>query len=217
MINFIDKKGDGVTFFHVPKTGGMTVLEGIFGHQPAVGNWRKYNSYAYNDKCGKFSDHFTYMEAKRRGFQIHNRSVAFVRNPWRRCVSAYLYGLREDLFLWRIPANMSFKQWVNQRWMADEYYEWRPCGWHQQYEYLVNDSQEIMVTDVHRLEDVDVFDVFEDLLGCKVPRVKRNVTSEAALRDKGYKDYRDFYDTALIDKVAEIYHKDIELFDYTFE
>ena len=217
MINFIDKKGDGVTFFHVPKTGGMTVLKGVFGHQQFTGNWMKYNSYFYNDRNGKFSDHFTYAEARRRGFKIHNRSLAFVRNPWRRCVSAYLYGLSTESFLCGIPANMSFKQWVNQRWMAEEQYEWRPCGWHQQYEYLVNDSQEIMVTDVHRLEDVDVFDVFDDLLGCKVPRIKHNVTSEAALRDKGYKDYRDFYDTALIDKVAEIYHKDIELFDYTFE
>ncbi len=217
MINFIGKNGEGVTFFHVPKTGGTTVLEGIFAYHQFTGNWMKYNSYSYNDGNGKFSDHFTYMEAKRRGFKIHNRSLAFVRNPWRRCVSAYLYGLSTESFLWRIPANMSFKQWVNQRWIADEYYEWRPGGWHQQYEYLVNDSQEIMVTDVHRLEDVDIFDVFEDLLGCKVPRVEHNVTPATDRKEKDYKDYRDFYDTALIDKVAEIYHKDIELFGYTFE
>ena len=217
MINFIDKNGEGVTFFHIPKTGGTTVLGGIFGLWVSEENWGKYNSYFYNDRNGKFSDHFTYAEARRRGFKIHNHSLAFVRNPWRRCVSAYLHGLSCGLFLWGIPANVSFKQWVNQSWIAEEYYEWRPSGWHQQYEYLVNDSQEIMVTDVHRLEDVDIFDVFEDLLGCKVSRKKYNVTPKAAHKNKGYKDYRDFYDTALIDKVAEIYHKDIELFGYTFE
>lgn len=223
MINFTTRQGEDITFFHIPKTGGTSVRQGVFGFKDYKEGWGKYNSYAYNDEKGSFADHFPYAVAKRRGYKINNRCIAFVRNPWHRCISTYMHLLSEPFFVWSIPKDMSFEQWIKERWIADECDEWRPGGWHQQYEYLTDDTGDIAVSDIHRIEDIDIYAIFEDFLGCEINRKRYNSSdyrsSSILLKGDNGKsqDYRSFYDASLVEEVANIYKKDIQLFNYTFE
>ena len=215
MINFQDKDGRWVSCFHIPKNGGATILYGIFGRglaNPDEGtffdNNRKlhFGAYHYNDGHGEFADHFTYREAKRRGFVIHPHSIAIVRNPWKRTVSRYLYLRDKEK---RIPAELSFTDWLINRPLADDGSEWRAGGWHQQYEYLIDDEGKMRISQVLRLEDINICDFFSELLGRNIPPIEINVT-------KKY-DYKSFYTPELVDIVAQVYAKDIELFGYSYE
>lgn len=131
--------------------------------------------------------------------------MAFVRNPWQRCVSAYLYTVKKQ-YLGAGP--LSFGEWLAS---LDPNREdcWLPQNPNPQYKYLIDEQGEIAVSQVYKLEEVDLTELFSNLLGKKLQREKINVTPSY--------DYREFYTDQLIEEVAKIYAKDIELFHYKYE
>lgn len=215
MINFQDQDGRWISYFHIPRCGGSSILYGIFGQglaDPSKGTFFesnrrvKFGAYHYNDGHGEFADHFPYSEAVRRGFKVHQYSMAIVRNPWQSCVSRFLYVRDVER---RIPTDLSFKDWLLNRKPADDNSQWRAGGWHQQYEYLIDEKGKIVVSKIYKLEEIDIFNLFENLLGRNLMHRKLNVLDEY--------DYKSFYETKLKDEVAKIYDKDIELFGYSFD
>lgn len=213
MINFLDKNNRWITYFHIPKTGGSSIVYGFFSNgiiNPDKelffdGNRRlKFNAWHYNDS-NKYADHFTYLAAKQLGYTIHEHSIAFVRNPWKRCVSHYLFIMKKQYLGGdRIP----FSEWLAFSDSPDGEF-WQPYYSRPQYKYLINEQGEIAVSQVYKLEDTDLAELFSGLLGKKLPRKKFNVLPSY--------DYRSFYTDELIEKVANIYAKDIELFNYKYE
>lgn len=214
MINFPDRNGRWVTFFHIPKTGGSTVLYGIFSNGVKNLDDSKYfdsnrrlrfNAWHYNDNGHKYADHFPYLVAKELNHTVHDHSMAFIRNPWQRCVSAYIYSMSRKYFY---PEPLTFIEWLDlidhNKWNC-----WRPQNPNPQYKYLIDEQGQIAVSRVYKLEEVDIFSIFSDLLGKKLSRTRINVLPSY--------DYRSFYTDKLIEKVAKIYAKDIELFNYKYE
>ncbi|MBE8182285.1 MAG: sulfotransferase family protein [Candidatus Portiera sp.] len=223
MINFPDINGRWITFFHIPKTGGSTVLYGIFSNgiiHSDTGNFfpasrrLRFNAWHYNhgnshhgnpnDGAYKYADHFPYIAAKKLDYSIHDHSIAFVRNPWQRCVSAYLYT--KNLRLTNKTA--SFGEWIDS---IDHEREdcWLPQNPNPQYKYLIDEQGKIAVSRIYKLEEINLVELFSDLLGKKLPQVRINVTPPY--------DFRSFYNDGLIEKVARIYAKDIDLFSYKYK
>ena len=217
MINFPDKNDRWITCFHIPKNAGSTIAKGIFGRYLPQPNGYfthsrrlRYFSYFYTDGGGKFDDHFPYTVAQSEGW-LREHSLAFVRNPWRRCVSSYVY-LRDTER--SIKSHLSFADWMTQKPLPSLAHgvpkdHWRAGSWKQQYEYLTDSKGKIAVSEVHRLEDIDIFDLFSDLLGTELPRLSVNVSVPY--------DYRKFYTPELIEEVAKTYAEDIKLFNYKYE
>ena len=221
MINFQDVNGRQITFFHIPKTGGSTVLYGIFSNGLVhldsqflesrffTGDRRlRFNAWHFNDGSkgnnndSKYYDHFPYRAAKKLGYLVNDYSMAFVRNPWQRCVSAYLQSRR----LQEIKP-ISFAEWletVNKD--TDDY--WGPTKLKAQCEYLIDEQGKVAVNKIYKVEDVDIFEVFSGLLGKRLFGENVNVAPTY--------NYRSFYTDALIEKVAKIYAADIGLFGYSY-
>lgn len=139
----------------------------------------------------------------------------FVRNPWSRCVSWYLY--HRALAPYR---DVSFREWV----LAG-----MPHHWTVQNETRYTDqrtplAQHPFICDEQLRSLVDFTGRFERLqddlervcAALQVPQAARIPWRNAALACGRESDYRRFYDDATAARVAALLAVDIELFGYAF-
>ena len=193
-------------FIHVPKAAGTSVRRALYGtksfHIPAI-------RYLAADK-DRFERYFKFC---------------FVRNPWDRVCSAYHY-------LWiKRHADQSFP---DHRWASHYLSEIKNFG---EFVARLDDDQDFCVTVrryihfrdqadwvtapgnrtrplvdfIGRYERLDEdYRALETRLGLSVP-----LPSERVRRDR--RDFRELYDSRMVDVIARIYATDIELFGYNFE
>jgi hypothetical protein len=181
-------------FFHVPKTGGLSVSEALFGNHAAghldvrtarliFGAWRLRTYF-------KFS---------------------FVRNPWDRLVSAYYYlrrGHPTSKIAGVVAASPGFTDFVKTSLcdpiVAQEIHI-RP-----QSSFLLDNAGRLIVDFVGRFESLERdFSTVARRLGIERTLAHRNQSD--------HRDYRSCYDSTSRDIVAEFYRKDIDLFGYRFD
>lgn len=187
----------GCIFFHIPKTGGLSVNQALFGNR-GVGHIRIEQAQ---------------LVFGLRYFQ-ESYKFAFVRNPWDRMVSAYRYlkrgGLHRRTTPW-IEANIlpfeSFADFVRH---ADHDVVLRELHFQPQHRFICGHRGEIAVDFVGRFERLAAdFAVVGARLGIDRTLPISNASHRA--------DYRAFYDDETRTIVGNLYAKDVELFGYRFD
>lgn len=199
-------------FVHIPKTAGQSV-EQIFlsllgldqQSRPALLLREKRD---YEQGPPRLS-HLTAHEYTQHGFLSEQQfdeffSFAFVRNPWSRVQSFYSY-LKFD-------EKMSFAQFVLDE--LQEQIQSEKNGWFvkPQAEYILDSNNAQLVDFVGRFENLQTdFDQVMKQLG--LPKAELPVTNYS-LRMISDVERSNTYDSSTIDKVAQLYARDIDLFGY---
>jgi hypothetical protein len=186
-------------FIHIPKAAGTSIARAIYGMN--VGH-KKIEDYARVSQK-ELDKYFTY---------------SFVRNPWDRTVSAYNFfrqngtkyvqPLKNDIF--KSEQFSTFErfvlEWLIEADLSQEDVIFAPQHW-----YIRNKKRDIAVDYLGKVEQLDlgIAEIGE--------RLNIDIKLEKLNSSKRKEEYRNYYSTPeLIDIVAQIYAKDIELFDYTF-
>lgn len=127
---------------------------------------------------------------------------AFVRNPFDRFVSYASFITREVGHFDRDPQKVMRHFVANPPW---DHILFRP-----QFEFVADEKGELLTDYVGRVEQMQQsYDEICDRIG-----IATTVLEQVNSSRRG--SYRDYYDDALIDGVAKLYARDIELFGYEF-
>lgn len=183
-------------FIHVPKCAGTSVSDAFYpgnsiGHRPA--SW-------YQTRFPEeYNNYFTY---------------SFTRNPWDRLVSAYTYlrsqeNTRQD-GEWAKMLNQydSFDSFVLD-WVCAENIS-KKIHFCPQYLYICDNFGAVSLDYVGKLESFsdDFVHVAKQLgISAELKNLNRSRND----------DYRCYYKDKTIEHVANVYQRDIQLFNYSFE
>jgi hypothetical protein len=165
---------------------------------------------------GKRNIHAPLRNFKQRNDITRFTKFAVVRNPFDRFVSASLfhivaYGRFVDGE--NIPRVRQLLHWIVSESMfprvTKRYVSFKTMGY-----MLLDDEGTTLLPDIlGRFETLqDSFDTFSEAVG--LPLVKLDKLNAQRIPRLDYKQY---YDSALIDRVAQLYAQDLELFGYDFE
>ena len=204
----IYSKSKNFVFIHVYKCAGTSIRNALKPYDDTFNNRR------FLDKCfrklgitSKFAPHghIAACEAKNYlGDKVWDNAYTFavVRNPWDWQVSLYSYMLK---FKTRhqhelTSAMKSF----------DEYIAWR-CerDFQSQSEFLKDDSGDVIVKDVYRLES----------LSSDIKRLVSHIGSDVCLKHLNQSrsdSYRQYYSDRSREMVRRFFKEDIERFGYEF-
>jgi Sulfotransferase family len=197
----------GCIFVHIPRCGGTSIEDVIWPppRQRTVADlWAGYNGNPY--QTGGLQ-HLCANHIRREvgaAFDSYWK-FAFVRNPWDRVISQYLFTLRQrqDLRdILGIPADASLELYLS-RVLDREHVQWL-----QQRPFLY-DGETLLVDFVGRFEQFvdDAHRVFQRL----------GVTEPLPHEQKSERTHdHDYYNPTTRDMVARIYAEDIETFGYDF-
>lgn len=183
-------------FVHIPKAAGISVSRKLFGclgggHTPLV-------DYAHVFSADEFKDYFKFT---------------FVRNPWDRLLSAYMFlrsgGLNGEDTQWaarHLAPYADFNDfvmgWVNENNI------WTKLHFYPQSYFLTLDGR-LAVDFIGRFEHID------DDFAYIAARLGINSRLEH-LNSSGERNYRDYYSQESADVVARVYREDIALLAYRF-
>ena len=187
-------------FVHIPKTAGVSVNTGLFGSK--TGYHRKISSYQAIFSRREYETYFKF---------------AFVRNPWDRVASAYLFlkqgGLHSADQRWateHLAPYPTFDTFVRS-WLKPENIRLKH-HFLPQVDYLCLPGKRTSELDfIGTYENLrNDYDHVRDVLGIGRALPERNVTAGKQ------KDFRSYYTAQTRAIVAEVYREDIELLGYTF-
>lgn len=185
-------------FVHVPKAAGLSVNMALFGNAGGVHKSIFHYSLIFNKS--EFNSYYKFT---------------FVRNPWDRLLSAYLFlkegGLHKNDANWAENELAVFnnfdefvKNWVNQNNIEKEIH-FKP-----QYKFITIKGK-ILIDNVYKVENIN--EEFPKI--CAKLNIQNNLQVLNRTKTK-IKNYRNYYDEETIKVVEKVYKKDIELFKYRF-
>jgi len=125
-------------------------------------------------------------------------SFAFVRDPWDRIASLYLWVTRND------PKRYAFPKWLKRQNFAKDPHMRSQC-------HMLDGPDGVTVSHVGKFETID-----EDWRWIRERIGVGNEKLKILFRTQGKKSYRHMYDDWSGDKVAEVYAVDVERFGYKF-
>lgn len=187
-------------FIHIPKTAGIAISKILFGHYTDHATIDWYLENYHSDTINKYF------------------KFAFVRNPWDRLYSAYsflrqggMYPIDRKFYQNNLSHLRSFREFVME-WLNDETMlsinHFIP-----QYKFITvkNDPNKICIDFTGRFENIqqDFKKVATQLNLHEKELVKMNISNNN-------KRYTEVYDDYMIDRIASLYQKDIQLFNYSF-
>lgn len=184
-------------FIHIPKTAGTAVASCIM-----------------DDVSRDHFPQYVYQQANREFFKKAFK-FAFVRNPWDRAVSMYSYlktkGVKgevdkyfNNLFNNEIDSFEKFISYLEE-FGIDNFTLFQPQSF-----YLLDYKNEIAVDFVGRVESIDA----------DFSYIKRQLSLNANLEQKNKSmrnNYTEYYTPELINRLADLYWKDIKYFNYDFD
>lgn len=184
-------------FIHIPKTAGVSLLRSIYGDVTLTGH----RTYHFNSLVlhSKKIDYF---------------SFSFVRNPYDRLYSTYMFlsngGMnRHDMLVFdnHLSKYKDFEDFVlnglNQK-LINQITHLIP-----QYQYICDSEGSVLV---------DFVGTFENLEN-DVKLLSEQLKKEIKLPHYNFnkkKNYREVYTKEMINRVSQLYQKDIDIFGYTF-
>lgn len=184
-------------FVHIPKTGGISISESLFGNAGGVHTTIKKYKTIFPQKT--FDEYFKFT---------------FVRNPWDRVVSAFFYlkagGMHDDDANWakkHLADFSSFEAFIK-GWLNEENIF---LGIHfiPQVYFLKDDDGKIPIDFIGRFENIE--SDFRTI--CKKLSLTRSLTHKNRSSRETYTQY---YNSELIDIVGKVYAEDIKTFGYSF-
>lgn len=146
-------------------------------------------------------------------------SFAFVRNPWDRLYSSYLYAVNDGGADGGIAPNevytssafSSFERFVTE-WLPTIDVSPQDPVFHPQYLYVYCNG-ELLVNYIGKVEEFsESLKRVESLSGILIPPLSVN-----ASKTKKKVHYSSCYTRKMVEIVSEVYCKDIDLFNYHFE
>ncbi|MCJ8294464.1 MAG: sulfotransferase family protein [Colwellia sp.] len=219
---------DNCLFVHIPKVAGQSI-ESVFLERAGL-TWqqRQQMLLKHNDNP-KYGPprlaHLTALEYVELGYLSQSEfdkmySFAFVRNPWDRLVSEYLYrqyrcSFNDFLFkFFPIKSN-------------DDYAIGKDLYRHviPQVEFLCDNKGKLLVDFVGKFENIseDFAKVTTKITGKSLSLPHRNKSSEHKIKKllsfskRKKQHYSEYYNKESRVFVADLYRQDIELFAYEFE
>ena len=184
-------------FVHIPKCAGTSVSRGLFG-QDTVGHIPIYWHQMHNPV--RFEEYFKF---------------GFVRNPWDRLVSAYLYlqrggaSKRDREWSRFVQGFASFDDFVC-RWLSPENVE-RGLLFLPQHRFLSDRFGMPCLDYLGRFENLA--EDFVRVAACLSLRVRLPLSNRTPDR----RPYSDYYTAESRQRVAQVYARDIEWFGYRFD
>ncbi len=188
-------------FVHIPKAAGISVGYSLYGRH--TGNHTTVAEYQMAFSRNEFNTFFKFC---------------FVRNPWDRLLSAYLFmkngGRNKGDRKWadeNLTGFNSFNHfvldWLNTE-NANSGIHFKP-----QNQFITTpNSLPPKVNFVGFFENIENdWEGIRKKMGVKSPLIFNNKTESKK------KDYRSYYNNKTIEIVASVYHDDIALFGYSFE
>ncbi len=133
-------------------------------------------------------------------------TFCFVRNPWDRMVSEYLWK--------RTKKFSNFDEFVNFSFHNKKIeYPLHKNKLPSQYRYVTDDKGKVIVDFVGRFENLQVdFNKVKKIV--KLP--EGELGHEKKKENRTYKDYREYYTPKTKEMIMKICKEDIEMFDYCF-
>jgi len=205
-------------FIHVPKTAGQAMEQYILNGMGL--DWKKDKARMLCKKNrwpwkGPFRlAHLTAQEYLDYNYLSQEEfdkmfKFAFVRNPWARMVSYFVYAGHGEKY--------SFDDWLVNHFPTpkDEKWPMRKSGYRMimpQTDYILDADGKLIVDYVGKFENIN--DDFQE--ACKLAGLPAGELPSKNVSKKS-KHYSEYYTPELRARVAEIYALEIEMFDYTFE
>lgn len=175
-------------FIHIPKAAGSSFYKLIEG---------------YHDRV-LYSLHT-------RAIDIH--SLAFVRNPYDRLVSAYFYlingGGKNELDLSYQQFLIPYKNFtefvlsIEKDDLINKILHIKPMHY-----FLCNDEHKIAVEKIFKIEDINAIDLFLSEIGIE------KKLSESIINTSEHEPYLQYMNPEVIAEINKIYSLDFELFNY---
>lgn len=197
-------------FVHIPKCGGSSIEEMLW--PPPRGEGELWGGFVdrYHNKyqTGGLQHLMAWQIRMEAGPEVFRRYYKFsmVRNPWDKVVSQFLFmrrrpDLRDYLGMALSDPLEKYLELIAKRVHVQ---------WEEQHKFLCDEQGTPLVDFVGRFErfEEDVRKALEEL----------DVTFEAVphLRKSERRPYREYYSYRTRKMVANIYHRDIELFEYQY-
>ena len=187
-----------IIFIHMPKTAGISLVKSIFGDVTLEGH--RSVSFYKQVFGNRYSDFFTFT---------------IVRNPWDRLYSAYKFlekgGMNihdKNAFETHLSIYRDFEDFVLNG--LNEKIIWEIMHLIPQHEFVCDKNGKIIVDHIGRFENLNKsIEKINDILKSDCKLEHHNKTDK--------KDYKDIYSAQMIEKVHQIYQKDIDIFEYSFK
>jgi len=228
MISSFDK----CLFVHIPKVAGQSI-ELAFLNRAKL-SWQQRGDFLLRQNSEPSLGpprlaHLTAQEYYQLGYISQQSfeslySFSFVRNPWDRLVSEYLYRKYPFSFNDFITKDFPTASDDNYEKGLDAYRHIMP-----QYKFLYDEEGKLLVNFVGKFENLkdDFHQVSKNIVGEPVDLPYKNKTkinlnplkkiSQMLLPTNPKIHYSEYYDSDLIQWVHDHYAKDIALFDYKFD
>lgn len=194
---------------HIPKTAGTSIEKalGVYGRRECL----------HGMSNNGYMQHWTVKDViSLMGEELYRKffSIAFIRNPWDRCVSEYAYLQKEGA---SIVKELSFTQFVYklpvQKGILPEhhYQHLRP-----QSEYVFDEEGNSLVDFLGAFENIDkgwsdIAQKIHDLHGISLPKLlpKTQISN--------HDHYSRYYNSQTREWIARVYEDDIKIHHYQFE
>ena len=203
-------------FVHIPKTGGTSVEDAIWG-----ADWSKrtpqqlwmglvrpgFNKYQSGGLQHLLARQICEEVGADRFESFYKFS--FVRNPWDKAVSQFHYmKTRPDLrMLMGVRPWTTFRKYLR---ILRKHHN-RHVQSYEQWRFVCREDGELMVDFLGRFESLE-----EDFRKVASAIGLDDVTLPHSMKTKKRRPYTEYYDRGSADIIAEIYARDIELLDYRF-
>jgi len=198
-------------FVHIPKCGGTSIEDIIWPMPRKVSDlWMGFiNEYENKYQTGGLQHLKGSQICQEVGQEVYNSyyKFSFVRNPWDKAVSQYMYiKERKDLLEFiGMTSKDPFIKYLN---LIQKI---KHVQWEEQFKFVLDDNGELIVDYLGKLENFQ-----EDVL-VVLDKLKLDVDNIPHSKKTKRKSYDEYYDDESKELIRNMYKIDIETFGYTFD